>query len=97
MPARLTVRLTPKAARDGFDGTAERDGELIVLARVRAVPEKGKANAALEMLLADALGLAKGAVKVVSGATSRLKIVEIATDEPATSLLARLGLHITKS
>jgi hypothetical protein len=96
MAARLTVRLTPRAARDGIDGVVDREGETIVLARVRAVPEKGKANAALEAVVAGVLGVPKGVVKVVAGGTSRQKVVEIDSDEPVASLLARLGLNITK-
>jgi uncharacterized protein YggU (UPF0235/DUF167 family) len=45
---------------------------------VRAVPEKGKANAALEALLAEALDVPKSAVSVIAGGTSRLKSVRVA-------------------
>ena len=45
--------------------------------RVSAPPVEGEANAALEKLLAKALGLARSQIKVVSGATSRLKQVQI--------------------
>jgi uncharacterized protein len=96
MGARLTVRLTPRAARDQVDGFDERGGETLILARVRAVPEKGKANAALEQLIAEALGLPKSTVKVVGGGKSRLKTVEIDSHEPSASLRERLALHITK-
>jgi hypothetical protein len=44
---------------------------------VRAAPEKGEANAALERLLAKALGVAKGQVSVTRGATARMKTVQI--------------------
>ena len=53
------------------------DGKAIA-AGVRAAPEQGEANAALEKLLAKALGVAKTNVKVARGATARLKTVEIA-------------------
>jgi uncharacterized protein YggU (UPF0235/DUF167 family) len=49
----------------------------LLKARVRAAPEKGEANAALEKLLAKALGVAKSKVKVARGTTARLKTVEI--------------------
>jgi uncharacterized protein YggU (UPF0235/DUF167 family) len=47
---------------------------------VRAVPEKGAANAALEKLLAKALGLPASTVSVVAGGTSRLKTVRVPGD-----------------
>jgi uncharacterized protein YggU (UPF0235/DUF167 family) len=48
--------------------------------RVKAVPDKGKANAAVIALLAKALGVPKAAVTLVSGDTARLKTVAIAGD-----------------
>ena len=75
----VAVRLTPKAAQDRIEGIATlADGRAVLRARVRAAPEKGKANAALEVLLAKALGVPKSAVSVVAGGTSRLKSVRVA-------------------
>ncbi len=72
------VRLTPKGGRDAVEGWAESaDGAAHVKARVRAVPEDGKANAALVALLAATLDVPKSAVRIASGATARLKRVEI--------------------
>ena len=77
----LFVRLTPKSSSDALEGRAEAaDGSVHLKARVRAVPEKGAANAALEKLLAKALGVPASAVSVVAGGTSRLKTVRIAGD-----------------
>jgi uncharacterized protein YggU (UPF0235/DUF167 family) len=74
----LFVRLTPKSSRDAIDGFGEAaDGSRHLIARVRAVPEKGAANLALERLLAGRLGVPKGSVAVVAGETSRLKTVRI--------------------
>lgn len=77
------VRLTPKSASDALEGPAEAaDGSVHLRARVRAVPEKGAANAALAKLLASALGVPASTVSVVAGGTSRLKTVRVA-GEPA--------------
>ena len=46
--------------------------------RVSAPPERGKANAAVERLIAKTLGIASGDVEVVSGTTSPRKRVAIA-------------------
>lgn len=45
--------------------------------RVSAPAERGKANAAVEALLREALELPRGGVKIVSGSTSPRKLVEI--------------------
>ncbi len=50
---------------------------VLLKARVRVAPEDGKANAALESLIAKALGVAKNKVRVVRGQTARLKVLEI--------------------
>ncbi|RWC39291.1 MAG: DUF167 domain-containing protein [Mesorhizobium sp.] len=77
----LFVRLTPKAALDRLEGVeASADGRSHFKARVRAVPENGAANHALEKLLAKALGVPGSAVSVVAGGSSRLKTVRISGD-----------------
>lgn len=74
----LFVRLTPKSSRDAIEGVeTAADGRSHLVARVRAVPEKGEANAALERLLSKTLGVSRGAVSVVAGGTSRLKTVRV--------------------
>ena len=51
--------------------------------RVRANAEKGKANQAVEQLLANVLGLSKRHIRIVSGGSSARKIVDVAgLDEP---------------
>ncbi|UVK42416.1 DUF167 domain-containing protein [Mesorhizobium sp. AR07] len=77
----LFVRLTPKAALDRLEGVeSSADGRSHLKARVRAVPENGAANQALERLLAKALGVPASAVSIVAGGTARLKTVRISGD-----------------
>ena len=45
--------------------------------RVAAAPERGKANEAVLALLAETLALPRANVSLVSGASSRNKIVEL--------------------
>jgi uncharacterized protein (TIGR00251 family) len=74
----LKVRLTPRGGRDAVEGTEVlADGRAVLKARVRAAPEKGSANAALEKLVAKALGVPKSDVAVVGGKTSRIKTVKV--------------------
>lgn len=87
----LPVRLTPNASRDAIEGWRETaDGERHLAVRVRAVPEKGKANKALIALLAKQLGLPKRDVDVIRGTTSRLKTVRIEAEGPARSRIQTL-------
>jgi hypothetical protein len=86
----LTVRLTPRAARDDIAGCEPRDdGREVLRARVRAAPEEGRANAALIRLLADALDVTASAVTLVAGSGGRTKTLAIAGDPQALS--ARLA------
>lgn len=85
--ARLAVRLSPRASREEIAG--EREGVLLV--RVTAPPVDGAANEALVRLLSKRLRVAKGAVRIVSGDTSRTKTVEVDGLEDA-EIRVRLGL-----
>ena len=76
----VTVRLTPKSSRDEVMGTADVPGGVALAARVRAVPEKGLANAALERLVADWLDVPRTSVSVEAGGKSRVKSVRVAGD-----------------
>ncbi len=44
---------------------------------VSAPPERGKANAAVEQTVADALGLPAASVSVIAGKTTARKVIEI--------------------
>lgn len=70
---RLELKVVPRASRNEITGWL--GGRLKV--RVAAVPERGRANEALEGLLADALQLPRHAVRVVAGASTSRKLVEI--------------------
>ena len=74
----LHVRLTPRAAADRVDGwSLDADGRPVLAVRVRAAPVEGEANAALEGLLAKALGVRRSAVRVARGGASRVKAVAV--------------------
>ena len=71
--AELEVRVQPRATRDALEAV---DGRALK-AYVTAPPEGGKANEALVALLAKALGVAKGRVRIVRGHPGRKKLVRI--------------------
>jgi uncharacterized protein (TIGR00251 family) len=76
--ARIAVRLTPRGGRDALEGFAEDDaGRPLLRARVTAPPVEGEANAALVKLVAKALGAPRSAVRIASGETARIKVLEI--------------------
>lgn len=69
---RLALRVTPGARSEGV---AIEDGRLV--AKVRAKPKDGEANTAVLALLADALGVAASRLRMLRGATSREKLVQL--------------------
>jgi uncharacterized protein len=88
--ARVEVTVSPGAARSELVGR-HGDGWK---ARVAAPPERGKANNALEELLADALGVPRERVEVVAGRSSRRKVVEVEGLE-APEVVRRLEAALT--
>lgn len=73
------MRLTPKASRNAIDGVvANADGTCELKVSVTAVPENGKANAALIKLLSKEWKIAKGRFDIIAGQTDRHKTLMIA-------------------
>ena len=70
---RFAVRVQPRASRSEIVGL---HGDALKV-RLSAPPVDGAANEALVELVADALGVAKRAVRIVSGESSRSKTVEV--------------------
>ena len=83
----VPVRLTPRSVRDAVEGLDNFAGETVLRARVRALPEAGRANAALETLIAKWLGVPVSKVAVAQGAKSRVKQVAIEGDGVMLSAL----------
>lgn len=87
MSARLTLHVQPRARRTEVAGL---HGDAIRV-RLAAPPVDGAANDELVRFLAERLGVARRAVRIVAGATARRKVVEIdgvAADEAMRVLLA---------
>lgn len=75
---RLVVQVKPRSSKEGVARAA--DGSLLV--RVRAPPVDGEANSRLVEVLALALGVRKGDVTIVRGASARHKEVAVAGLDP---------------
>jgi uncharacterized protein (TIGR00251 family) len=71
--ATLKIRVSPGARRDEIVGWL---GDVLRV-RVKAPPERGKANDAAIALIAAALDVHASAVTLVRGATSRDKLLRI--------------------
>ncbi len=80
----VTVRLTPRGGRDLIEGMETRaDGRCVLKARVRAAATEGEANDSLTRLIARSAGVAPGAVRLIGGATSRIKRLHVGGDPSA--------------
>lgn len=84
----IDVIAVPGARRDEIVG---RHGDALRV-RVTAAPEKGRANGAIEALLARSLGTRPSDVHVERGATSRRKRVVVTTDDPDAVVAAVAAL-----
>jgi uncharacterized protein YggU (UPF0235/DUF167 family) len=72
--ARFAVRLTPRGGADRVDGVSN---EGVLQARVSAPAVSGAANAALVRLVAVELDVSRSSVRLVAGATGRLKLIVV--------------------
>ncbi len=70
---RFSVRVQPRSSRTGVEGV---HGDALTV-RVNAPPVDGAANEAVVEVLAEALGVPRRAVRIVSGDSSRTKVVEV--------------------
>ena len=87
----VALRVTPRGGRDDIDGLETlADGRVVVKVRVRAIADGGEANRAVTELMAKALGVPKGRVRILSGTTSRLKQIAVDGDP------AKLGESLRK-
>ena len=82
---RIDVLATPNARCNKVGGT--HDGALKV--RVVEVAEKGRANQAVLVALADAHGVRKSQVKLVGGASSRRKVFEVSEESAVLSPIVK--------
>lgn len=69
----LQIKVKPNSRQAAFEQQA--DGTW--LARVKAPPVDGKANAAVIELIAEHFGVRKAQVSIKSGASGRLKLVQV--------------------
>ncbi|MEV6983227.1 DUF167 domain-containing protein [Sphaerisporangium sp. NPDC051017] len=71
---RLAIRVRPGAARESVGGAY---GESAIVVKVNARAVDGRATEAALRAVAEAFGVRRSDVRLVTGATSRDKVVEI--------------------
>ena len=93
----IALRVTPRGGRDDIDGLETlANGRVVVKVRVRAIAEGGEANRAVTELLAKSLGVSKASVRLLSGATSRIKQVAVDGDPNKLGEALRALTSVTK-
>jgi len=85
----LTARITPKASRTAIQGVMATPGGHALKIAVTAPADKGKANAAVCALLAEAFGIAKSNVTVTAGETDRRKVLRISGNPVTLTAIAQ--------
>ena len=70
---RISVKVLPRASKE--EVVKEKDAAFKVY--LKATPAGGKANKSLTSVLAEFFGVRKSDVRIVTGMTSRRKIVEV--------------------
>lgn len=70
--ARIAVKVTPKASRDRIDASCDP-----IRVYVTAAADRGRANAAVQKILAKSLGVAKTRLHLLRGETARDKLFEL--------------------
>src|SRR6201997_239449 len=93
----ISLRVTPRGGRAAVDGIeALANGRSVVKVRVRAIAEGGEANRAVTELLAKSLGVSKASVRLLSGATSRIKQIAVDGDPKKLGEALRVLTSATK-
>lgn len=75
----LQIKVLPRSIKTEF---VERMEDETLKIRLKAVPEKGKANAELIQFLSKELKISKEEIKIISGVTDQRKLVKIPDQTP---------------
>lgn len=70
---KIFVKAKPKSKKDEL----EKISENTFVAKVREAPEKGRANQAIIKLLSEYFKTPRQNIRIISGETSKIKIIEI--------------------
>jgi len=91
----IRLRVTPRSRLDEIAGLhPASDGSVSLIVKVRALPDKGAANAAVIETLAKALGVAKSRIGLTAGLTARNKTALVEGD--VAQLEARIAQELDR-
>lgn len=80
----LAIKVTPNARKSEVVGwNSDEQGRRVLLVKLAAPAQEGKANKELIRFMAEALGCAKSAVSLVRGESSRTKVLEVPPEAAA--------------
>lgn len=74
---KLQIKVIPSSSKDCIAGWLEDTLKV----KVKAPPEKGKANKAVVKVIENILDLPKGSIKITSGTSSSRKVIEIQNND----------------
>jgi hypothetical protein len=77
---RIKVRVHPGSSRNRVGG---RRGNGLLVVQVTAPALEGRANRAVEEVLAESFGVGRSSVRLLSGARARTKVFEVEGADPA--------------
>jgi len=88
---KLAIKVTSNAKQDHVkEGGVNAYGNRVLKIKTVATPQDGKANEAVIKILAQYFKIKQSAIKILSGETARLKLVEIEDSvEDQVSLVLR--------
>lgn len=74
----LRIKVIPKSSKNEISEIiTDGDGEQTIKIRIKAAPEKGKANVELINFLAKELNIDKSQISILSGKTQQIKLIKI--------------------
>lgn len=74
----LRIKVIPRSHKTEIvDVMQDAEGEQTIKIRLKAVPEKGKANAELIKFLGKELGINKEHISIISGKQDQLKLIKV--------------------
>lgn len=87
---KLQIKVIPSSSKDCIAGWLEDTLKV----KVQAPPDRGKANKSVIKVLQQSLGLENGSIRILSGTTSNIKIIEISCqdDDAIQQKLAAISL-----
>lgn len=79
----LRIKVIPRSQKNEIaDIFKDEEGEETIKIRIKAPPEKGKANAELIKFLSKTFNIKRDTISIISGKTDRLKLIKISNNGP---------------